>query len=87
MKTLAKRSPTERRSTVAWSTYADPELAGPIHANSVGVRLAIDTGTDTVGVSALPFRASLLPARAQRRGEDAGAPPTLLGVLGLDVAA
>ena len=49
MKALAKRSPTERRSTVAWSTYADPELAGPIHANSVGVRLAIDTGAVTVG--------------------------------------
>jgi len=69
MKALAKRSPTERRSTVAWSTYADPELAGPIHANSVGVRLAIDTDTDTIGAS--PYRASLLPARAQRRGEDA----------------
>jgi len=41
-------------------------LSWRIHANSVGVRLAIDTGAVTVGASVLPFRASLLPARAQR---------------------
>ena len=44
-------------------------LSWRIHANSVGVRLAIDTGAVTVGASVLPFCASLLPARAPAQGK------------------